>query len=217
MDAFLDVTDRGYAPGRSGWTYHLKQPVCITRAGKAACVVFLNRLLTGTFPIPLSCLPATASRSSSRTGAFDLSLSGRHGFASQPSALFANSVSRVPASHPPRTALMFPGGLSALQTDACPGYHLAHISFDILWAFRGVSGGGSTQFLGAVAHSAFPGTSRARDRSCCFDNVNEHLSFIGFRYSSRMLSAYARLQTAKTRPGWIRGALWPCLDLNLGG
>ena len=54
MDAILDVTDRGHAPGRTGWTYHLIQPVCITSKGKAACVEFLNRLLTGTFPHPLS-------------------------------------------------------------------------------------------------------------------------------------------------------------------
>ena len=69
------------------------------------------------------------------------------------------------------------------------------------------------QFLGTVAHGAFPGTSQSRARSRCFDSMYKRLSVI----NSRLINAAAGLQTANTGSGWILGACQSCPDLHLSG
>ena len=50
--------------------------------------------------------------------------------------------------------------------DDCPGHQFAPVTFKTLGRFSP----GAMQFLGTVAHGAFPGTSQSHARGRCFDN-----------------------------------------------
>jgi hypothetical protein len=96
-----------------------------------------------------------------------------------------------------------------LRDHNCPGHTFRPVSFETLGRYSE----GAMQFIREVAHGAFPGAHSGRVRGRCFSNIYGQLAVIRCRYTSRMITAAAGLNTAHTGSSWVRGAAVPEAEL----
>jgi hypothetical protein len=89
--------------------------------------------------------------------------------------------------------------------DHNPGHTFRPVSFETLGRYSE----GAIRFIREVAHGAFPGAQSGRVPGRCFSNMYGQLAGIRRRYTSRMITAAAGLNTAHTGSSWVRGAAVP--------